>query len=84
MALNSFLKMKTKFTILEFSAKLVTGNLLFFSKRANTGLFSVYFLVFSNKQYNSYNKSMWKMYIQYTALGSEPMTFQTWVVTHNH
>ena len=43
------------------------------------------FLVFSNKHwYNFYNKSMWKMSIQYMALGFEPTTFLTWVVTHNH
>ena len=42
------------------------------------------FLVFSNKQYNFYNKSMWKMSMQYMALGFEPKTFRTWVVTHNH
>ena len=40
--------------------------------------------VFSNKQYNIYNKSMWKMSIQYTALRFKPTTNQTWVVTHNH
>ena len=42
------------------------------------------FLVFSNKQYNFYNKSMWKMSIQYPALGFEPTTFGTWVYSHNH
>ena len=45
------------------------------------------FLVFSNKQYNFYNKSMWKnvqMSIQYLAPGFEPTTFRTWIVTHYH
>ena len=27
---------------------------------------------------------MWKMSIQYTALGFEPTTFRTWVSFHNH
>ena len=42
------------------------------------------FSVFSSKQDNSFNKSMRKMSIQYTALGFEPITSRTWVVTHNH
>ena len=51
------------------------------------------FSVFSNKQYNFYNKSMWKnvqmkknvqMSIQYMAPGYEPTTFRTWVSSHNH
>ena len=44
------------------------------------------FSVFSNKQYNFYNKSMWKnvMSIQYPVLGFELMTFGTWVSSHNH
>ena len=39
------------------------------------------FLVFSNKQYIFYNKSMWKnvMSIQYLVLGFKPTTFGTWV-----
>ena len=39
------------------------------------------FLVFINKQYNFYYKSMWKnvMSIQYTAPGFEPTSFGTWV-----
>ena len=40
------------------------------------------FLVFSNKQYNFYYKSMCKnlqMSIQYTVQGFEPTTFGTWV-----
>ena len=43
--------------------------------------------VFSNKQYNFYNKSMWKNVqtsIQYMAPGFKPTTFQKWVVTHNY
>ena len=45
------------------------------------------FSVFLNKQYNFfYYQSMWKnvMTIQYMALGFEPTTTQTWVVSHNH
>ena len=45
------------------------------------------FSVFSNKQYNFYNKSMWKnvqMSIQYTGPVFKPTTFWTWVITHNH
>ena len=42
------------------------------------------FSVFSNQQYNFYSKSMWKMSHQYSAQGFKPMTFWTWVVTHNH
>ena len=44
------------------------------------------FSVFSNKQYNFYNKSVWikVMSIQYPAPGFEPMTFGTWVSSHNH
>ena len=42
------------------------------------------FLVFSNKQYNCYNKSMQKMSNQYMALWSKPMISWTWVATHNH
>ena len=34
------------------------------------------FLVFSNKHYNFYNKSMWKMSIQYTVPGFEPTTLE--------
>ena len=40
----------------------------------------VLFLVFSNKQYNFYNKSMWKMSIQYPVLGFERTTFCTWPI----
>ena len=46
-----------------------------------------FFLIFSNKQYNFYNKSMWKnvqVSNQYMAPGFEPTTLETWVVTHNH
>ena len=44
------------------------------------------FLFFSDKQYNSYNKSMWHnvMSIQYRAPGYEPTTFRMWVSSHNH
>ena len=42
------------------------------------------FLVFSSKQYNFYNKSMWKMSIQYMVPGFKPTTSRTQVVTHNH
>ena len=42
------------------------------------------FSVFSNKQYNFYNKSMWKMSIQYMVPGFEPTTFGTCVSSHNH
>ena len=44
------------------------------------------FSVFSNKQHNFYNKSMWTnvMSIQYTAPGFEPTTFGTSVSSHNH
>ena len=42
------------------------------------------FLVFLNKQYNFYNKSMQKMSIQYMVPGFKPTTFQTWVITHKH
>ena len=59
----------------------------FFKKKkwAILGLFFVYFRSF-NKQYNFYNKSMWKnvMSIQYPALGFEPLTFGMWVASHNH
>ena len=41
-----------------------------------------FFLSFQTN--NFYNKSMWKMSIQYTAQGFKPTTFRTWVVTHNH
>ena len=34
---------------------------VFLKKWAKPGLFFVYFQSFSNKQYNFYNKSMWKM-----------------------
>ena len=56
----------------------------FFRKMELWPLFHL-FLVFPNKQYNSYNKSMWKNVksIQYIALGFEPTTSQTWVVSHN-
>ena len=43
------------------------------------------FLVFPNKHhYNFYNKYVWKMSIQYTVPGFEPMTFGKWVYSHNH
>ena len=56
-----------------------------FFKWAILGLFLIY-NVFWNKHYNSYDKYMWKnvMTIQYTALVFEPMTFGTWVSSHNH
>ena len=41
------------------------------------------FSVFWNKQYNFYNKSMWKMTF-HTAPGFEPTISRTWVVSHNH
>ena len=44
-------------------------------------LFRLY-LVFSNKQYNFYNKSMRKMPIQNTAQGFKPTTSRTWVITN--
>ena len=56
----------------------------FYLKWANPGLLLFLFLVFSNKQYNFYSKSMWKMSIQYMVPGFEPMTSRAWVVTHNH
>ena len=37
--------------------------------------------IFLKKQYNFYYKSMWKMSC---SQGCEPMTSQTWVVSHNH
>ena len=42
------------------------------------------FLVLSNKQYNFFNKSMWKMSIRYTSLMFEPITSWTWVISHNN
>ena len=36
------------------------------------------YVFFTNEQYHFYNKSMWKMSIQYTILGFEPTT------SHNH
>ena len=68
----------------EYCANLV----LFFSIFLNgptRPLFN-WFSVFSNKQYNFYNKSNWKnfMPIQYMAQGLEPMPFGTWVSSHNH
>ena len=57
----------------------------FFKKWANPGLFYHLFSVFSIKHhFNFYNKYMWKMSIQYMVPGFEPMTFGTWVSTHNH
>ena len=59
----------------------------FLKKRANPGLFFVYFRSFSNKHYyNFYNRLMWKnvMSIQYMAPGFEPTTFATWVSSQNH
>ena len=44
-------------------------------------LFRLY-LVFSNKQYNFYNKSIRKMPIQNTAQGFKPTTSRTWVITN--
>ena len=56
---------------------------LFFKMGQPRPLFRL-FSVFSNKQYNFYNKYMWKMSIQYTVPGFEPTTFGTWVSSHNH
>ena len=42
------------------------------------------FSFFTKKHYNSYNKFMSKMSIQYTTLGFKPTTFRTWVTSHDH
>ena len=44
------------------------------------------FSVFSNKDYNFYNKSMWinVMSLQYITPGFEPTTSQTLVISNNH
>ena len=56
-----------------------------FKNWAIPGLFFIYFRLFK-KYYNSYNKYMCKnvITIQYTLPGFEPMTFGTWVSSHNH
>ena len=38
--------------------------------------------VFTNKQYNDNNKSMWKNV--HPVYGARIQTFRIWVVTHNH
>ena len=53
-------------------------------KWASTGLFFIYFWSLSNRKYNFYNKSMFKMSIRNKAPGFEPTTFRTRVVTYNH
>ena len=61
---------------------LVLSNYLLFLKKWPFSFISG----LSIKQYNFYDKSMWKnvMSAQYTALGFEPMTSKTWVVCHDH
>ena len=58
--------------------------IVFFKKIWPTPASFCLFPVFSNKQYIFYNKSMWKMSIQYTVPGFNPTTLHKWVVTHNH
>ena len=68
-----------------YGGTLMDGGPLF-QKNGPTPASFLFISVFSNKQYNFYNKSMWKNVksIQYMALGFEPMTSRTWVVSHNH
>ena len=46
--------------------------------------FSFIFGLFKNKQYNFYNKSMWKNVMLIQAPGFELTTFGTWVSSQNH
>ena len=48
---------------------------LIFFKQMGLASFS-FILNFSHKHYNFYNKYTWKMFIQYTVLGLEPITFR--------
>ena len=62
-------------------------NSLFIEKMGQPRPLFCLFSVFSIKQYNFYNRSIWKnvqVTIQYTAPGFEPTTLLTWIVTHNH
>ena len=47
---------------------------------------SSFIFIFSSKNYNSYNKYVWKnvMTVQYLVSGFEPTTFRTCVSSHNH
>ena len=56
--------------------QIVTYFLYFFKKMGQPWPLFRLFFIFSNKQYNFYNKSIWKMSIQYTAQGFEPTTFR--------
>ena len=56
---------------------------LYFFKWAIPDLF-LFILGLFNKQYNFYDKLMWKMSIQCPVLGFEPTSSWTWVVFRNH
>ena len=46
-------------------------------------LFRLFYVFYKQTSIQFYIKLMRKMSIQYTALGFEPMTFKTWVSSHN-
>ena len=50
---------------------------------ANPAFYS-FISIFSNTNYNFYNKKVWKMSIQYTVPGFELTTVGTQVSSHNH
>ena len=62
-------------TIRTFVMQHHTVKLIIFKKRANPGLFLVYFRSFQTNITNFYNKYLRKMSIQYTVF--EPTTFGT-------
>ena len=49
-----------------------------------SGLFFIYFRSFQTNNTIFTTNEYEKMSIEYMAPGFEPMTFRTWVVTHNH
>ena len=69
---------------IDLRTSIIHGLFIFLKKWANAGLFFVYFWSFqTNNNFFATNQCE-NMSIQYTALGFEPMTFRTWVITHNH
>ena len=67
----------------EYKISIVLNLRMFFKNGATPASFSFIF-VFSNKHYNSYNKLMWKMSIQYPAPGLELTTSWLQVSSLNH
>ena len=58
--------------------------MLFLKNGPSQPLFSLFSVFFKQTPIHFYSKLIWKMSIQYMALGFEPTPFRTWVSSHYH